>query len=83
MKGRSIRYSKSKTKSGTKRKNPSKTGKKEKSTNEPEWAKYRKQRKGEDRKQFAKRILDEKYGKGKWPKGVRSEYSRIVKYHRK
>ena len=29
------------------------------------------------------RILNEKYGKGNWGKGSGSEYSRIIKYHRK
>lgn len=38
---------------------------------------------GESKKQYATRILNEKYGKGNWGKGPRSEYSRIIKYHRK
>ena len=32
---------------------------------------------------YATRILNEKYGKGNWRKGSESEYSRIIKYHRK
>ena len=32
---------------------------------------------------YATRILNEKYGKGNWRKGPESEYSRIIKYHRK
>ena len=32
---------------------------------------------------YATRILNEKYGKGNWGKGSESEYSRIIKYHRK
>ena len=32
---------------------------------------------------YATRILNEKYGKGNWGKGPESEYSRIIKYHRK
>ena len=32
---------------------------------------------------YATRILNEKYGKGNWGKGPGSEYSRIIKYHRK
>ena len=38
---------------------------------------------GESKKQYATRILNEKYGKGNWGKGSGSEYSRIIKYHRK
>lgn len=29
---------------------------------------------------YAKRLLDEKYGSGNWDKGPRSEYNQIVKY---
>lgn len=68
-------YSKSKSKSNTKNKGESKKSKKERSTNAPEWSKYK--------KQYATRILNEKYGKGNWGKGPGSEYSRIIKYHRK
>ena len=76
-------YSKSKSKSNTKNKGESKKSKKERSTNAPEWPKYKKQKKGESKKQYATRILNEKYGKGNWRKGSESEYSRIIKYHRK
>lgn len=78
-----IMYSKSKSKSNTKNKGESKKSKKERSTNAPEWSKYKKQKKGESKKQYATRILNEKYGKGNWRKGPESEYSRIIKYHRK
>ena len=78
-----IMYSKSKSKSNTKNKGESKKSKKERSTNAPEWSKYKKQKKGESKKQYATRILNEKYGKGNWGKGSGSEYSRIIKYHRK
>ena len=78
-----IIYSKSKKKSNTKNKGESKKSKKERSTNAPEWSKYKKQKKGESKKQYATRILNEKYGKGNWGKGPGSEYSRIIKYHRK
>ena len=78
-----IVYSKSKSKSNTKNKGESKKSKKERSTNAPEWSKYKKQKKGESKKQYATRILNEKYGKGNWRKGSESEYSRIIKYHRK
>lgn len=37
----------------------------------------------ESKKQYATRILNEKYGKENWGKGPGSEYSRIIKYHRK
>ena len=71
------------SKSNTKNKGESKKSKKERSTNAPEWSKYKKQKKGESKKQYATRILNEKYGKGNWGKGPGSEYSRIIKYHRK
>ena len=58
-----IIYSKSKKKSNTKNKGESKKSKKERSTNAPEWSKYKKQKKGESKKQYATRILNEKYGK--------------------
>jgi hypothetical protein len=36
---------------------------------------------GESGKDFAKRILDEKYGPGKWSeKGSKSEYNQLQKY---
>jgi hypothetical protein len=34
----------------------------------------------EDGKAFAKRILDEKYGTGNYPKGAGSEFSQIQKW---
>ncbi len=37
----------------------------------------------ESKTRYATRILNEKYGKGNWGKGPGSEYSRIIKYHRK
>ena len=45
-----IIYSKSKKKSNTKNKGESKKSKKERSTNAPEWSKYKKQKKGESKK---------------------------------
>lgn len=36
--------------------------------------------KNEKAQDYAKRLLDEKYGKGNWKKGADSEYSKIVKY---
>ena len=35
---------------------------------------------GEKAKDYARRLLDEKYGKGNWSTGPDSEYSKIVKY---
>jgi hypothetical protein len=36
--------------------------------------------KNEDGKSFAKRLLDEKYGEGSYPKGSWSEYSELQKW---
>ncbi len=58
----------------------SKTSKKERSTDAPEWAKREPPKKGETGKVYAKRILDKKYGKGNWKKGPTSEFNRIIKY---
>ena len=35
---------------------------------------------GEKAKDYAKRLMDKKYGKGKWKTGTNTEYSKIVKY---
>ena len=79
-----IIYSKSKKKSNTKNKGESKKSKKERSTNAPEWSKYKKQKKGESKNNMQQEILNRKIaGKGNWGKGPGSEYSRIIKYHRK
>lgn len=43
----------------------------------PSWAKGEKPYKGEDGNAFAKRILDQKYGQGKWPKGAGTEHSQL------
>ena len=58
----------------------SKTSKKEQATDAPSWIYSKPPRKDEKAKDYAKRILDAKYGKGKWKRGPGSEYSRIVKY---
>lgn len=46
----------------------------------PEWAKEHRPREGESGKEFAKRIMDEKYGAGKYQKGSGSEFSQIQKW---
>ena len=44
------------------------------------WAKGEKPLAGENGNDFAKRLLDEKYGKGNWNKGPRSEHNKLRKY---
>jgi filamentous hemagglutinin family protein len=62
----------------------SKKSKKERSTELPSWAKGQKPNPGESAEEFAKRLLDEKYGPGEWSKGAGTEYNRIKKnIHRK
>ncbi len=47
----------------------------------PGWARGMRPYVGESGKDFAKRLLDEKYGPGKWnDTGPRSEYNRLKKY---
>ena len=47
----------------------------------PSWAKQQPPTHGDkDSKSYAKRILDDKYGSGKWKSGPDSEYSQIVKW---
>jgi len=45
-----------------------------------DWIKEWEPRTGEDGKAFAKRIMDLKYGKGKYEKGSDTEYSKAQKY---
>ena len=35
---------------------------------------------GEKAKDYARRLMDQKYGKGNWNTGPNSEYNKIVKY---
>ncbi len=60
----------------------SKQSQKERSTNAPDWVKYGGFRPDPNEKcqVFAKRVLDIKYGAGKWDKGAGNEYSKIVKW---
>lgn len=46
----------------------------------PSWAKGNKQYTNENGNDFATRLLDEKYGKGNYPKGAGTEYSKIRKW---
>jgi hypothetical protein len=49
-------------------------------TDIPSWANGQRPYAHEDGKAFAKRILDQKYGSGKYPMGPNSEYNKIKKY---
>ena len=53
---------------------------KEKSTDRPSWAKGLRPNSGESGKEFAKRIMDELYGKGNYDKGPRSDYNKLKKW---
>lgn len=46
----------------------------------PSWAKGSAPNVGENGKTFAKRILDERYGPGNYPKGPGSEFNKLKKY---
>ena len=77
-----INKSKSKVKSGTASKKESKKSKKERATDIPSWARGSEPRKGESGKEYAKRKMDEHYGKNKWKrKGKQGdEYSQLKKW---
>lgn len=77
-----ISKSKSKVKSGTAPRKASKKSKKERSTNFPSWAAGSEPRTGESGKEYAKRKMDEHYGKNGWKrKGKQaSEYSQLKKW---
>ena len=60
-------------------KQTSKSGK-EKASNAPSWARNEKPLPGEKAEEFTKRILDSKYGKGKWKKGSNTEFNKIKKW---
>ena len=53
---------------------------KERATDIPSWTEGEKPLPGESGKDFATRVLDQKYGKGNYPKGPGSEYSKIKKF---
>jgi uncharacterized protein YukE len=56
------------------------TGGKEGATNAPSWAKGEAPKVGESGKDYAKRLLDERYGEGNYDTGPRSEYNKLKKY---
>ena len=58
----------------------SKQSKKERSTDVPSWISAFPPDPNENSHNYAKRILDSKYGKGNWKKGPGSEYNKIVKH---
>lgn len=60
-------------------KKQSKKSQKERSTKYPSWQDNKPPKKGEDRETYLRRILDERYGKGKWDKGPTSDYNQIKK----
>ena len=53
---------------------------KERATDTPSWAKGKKPNPGENGKDFAKRECDERFGKGQYDTGPRSDYSKLKKY---
>ena len=53
---------------------------KEAANDAPSWAKGNRPRKGENGKDFAKRLMDEKYGKDNYDKGPGSEFNKIKKW---
>jgi hypothetical protein len=46
----------------------------------PSWAKGQRPLTTENGREFAKRLLDEKYGKGNYPTGPGSEFNKIQKW---
>jgi len=46
----------------------------------PSWAKGQRPSTTENGRQFAERLLDEKYGKGNYPTGPGSEFNKIKKW---
>ncbi len=46
----------------------------------PSWAKGNRPYRCENGEQFARRVLNEKYGLGNWAKGTNSEFSKIKKW---
>ena len=55
---------------------------KEKADNVPDWARMMGERPyvGESGKEFARRVMDLRYGKGNWKTGTKSEYSALQKW---
>lgn len=53
---------------------------KEKANDRPSWAKGERPEPGESGKDFAKRVLDKRYGEGNYKKDAKSEYSQLKKW---
>jgi RHS repeat-associated protein len=53
---------------------------KEGSKDIPDWCRGQRPYENESGKDFAKRLLDEKYGEGNYPRGPSSEFNKIQKY---
>ncbi|MGN0439009.1 MAG: hypothetical protein ACI4F4_10835, partial [Lachnospiraceae bacterium] len=66
----------------SKGKKKAKLDKKSRSSNKPSWAEGEEPKEGESGKQYAKRMMDEKYGKGNWIRKDEQgrEYSKLKKY---
>ncbi len=62
-----------------KKKKPGLSGK-EAASDIPSWAQGERPLLDEDGKEFAKRLLDDKYGPANYPKGPGSEFSKIKKW---
>ena len=56
------------------------TSGKEKANDRPSWAKGERPEPGESGKDFAKRVLDRRYGKDRYKKGPNSEYNQLKKW---
>lgn len=61
-------------------KSPKSGSGKEKADDVPSWAKGNRPYKNENGKQFAKRLCDERFGPGNYPKGPKSDFNRIQKW---
>ena len=53
---------------------------KEKASNRPSWTLGERPEPGESGKDFAKRVMDKRYGEGNYKKGAKSEYSQLKKW---
>ncbi len=62
------------------KKRKSRLGGKEAADDVPSWAKGERPRKTENGRDFAERLLDNKYGPGNYPTGPGSEFSKIKKW---
>ncbi|MDO4302264.1 MAG: RHS repeat-associated core domain-containing protein, partial [Clostridia bacterium] len=58
----------------------SKSSDKDKANDIPSWAEGKKPKEGESGKDFAKRLMDGKYGEGNYKTGPGSEYNQLKKY---